>query len=343
MALATEQKLFKMLETLAYINSVTDLERLLQLIMKSIKEVMESEASSLMLLDDETNELYFSSVEGGSDKIMEIRIPADQGIAGRVCTTGKPVIENDVAHSKHHFKKADQKTSFQTRKLICVPLTVQKKRIGVLQALNKIGDSDYTKEDLRLFEAFALQVAVAIENARLYNLAVYDGLTQVFVRRYFEGWLSQEYARVKRYHREFSLLMFDIDHFKKVNDTYGHQAGDYVLREVSRLAKAAVRESDTMARYGGEEFIIGLPETNLEAARKQAERIRKAIEKHKFVFEGKEIPVTISIGLTNYVTKPQTESARFIKDADMALYRSKENGRNRVTLSTTLSAEDSVH
>lgn len=338
-----EQKLYKLLETLAYINSVTELDSLLSLIMRSIKEVMESEASSLMLLDEETNELYFSSVAGGSDKIKEIRIPADQGIAGRVCTTGKPLIVNDVANSEFHLKKVDKKTSFQTRQLLCVPLDVQKKRIGVLQALNKNGNADYSPEDLKLFEVFAHQVAIAIENARLYNLAVYDGLTKVYVRRYFEGWLIQEYARVKRYNRAFSLLMFDIDHFKSVNDTHGHQAGDYVLQEVAKLAKATIRESDTLARYGGEEFIVGLPETSMEQAQIQAERLRQGIASHKFIYEGIEIPVTISIGVTNYIAKPQKQAEGFIKDADLALYRSKENGRNQVTLSTTLSAEESIH
>lgn len=326
------RKLFKMLETLALINATTDLDQLLQLIMKAIKEVMESEASSLMLLDATTNELYFSKVEGGSDKVKEIRIKADQGIAGHVCQTGKPLIVNDVSRSKYFLKTVDKKTKFKTKAIICVPLISQKKPMGVLQALNKKGNKKFDKTDLQLFTAFAHQVTIAIENARLYNMAIYDGLTKVHMRRFFEAWAAEEFARVRRYQTDFSMILFDIDHFKKVNDTYGHQAGDYVLQEVARVVKKNIRRADVIARYGGEEFVIGLPETPLEKAQFAAERIRKAVEKQEFVFEGTKIPVTISVGVANYQNHPEELMDTFVKDADKALYDSKESGRNRVTV-----------
>ncbi len=326
------QKLFKMLEILPMINATTDLDQLLQVIMKAIKEVMESEASSLMLLDATTNELYFSKVEGGSNKVKEIRIQATQGVAGHVCQTGKPLIVNNVAESEFFLKTVDEKTKFQTRNILCVPLISQKKPIGVLEALNKKDAQEFTESDLKLFTAFADQVSIAIENARLYNMAVYDGLTKVHMRRFFEGWIEEEFARVRHYQTNFSLLMFDIDHFKRVNDTYGHQAGDHILREVARIAKENLRNTDILARYGGEEFIIGFPETELGGAVLGADRIRKAIETHEFNFEGKKIPITISIGVTNYQMHPTEKIDAFIKQADQALYVSKESGRNQVTV-----------
>ena len=325
-------KFYKMLDTLALINSTQDLDKLLQLIMKTIKNVMEAQASSLMLLDPEKNELYFNTVEGGSAKVKEIRIQAHQGIAGHVASTGQPLIVNDVEKSKYFLKSVDQRTRFKTRQIICVPLVNRGKTIGVLQALNKRGHQDFNKEDERLFGAFGHQVSVAIDNARLYNMAFYDALTRVYMRRYFEAWLEQEFARVKRYHTNLSLMMFDIDHFKKINDAHGHQAGDYILRKLAETVKANVRLADVVARYGGEEFVVCLPETTVEKAKFSGERIRKAVEQTKFIYEGKTIPVTISVGITSFKLTPEKTAAQFIKDADTALYRSKEGGRNRVTL-----------
>ena len=325
-------KLYKMLETLALINSTQDLDTLLKLIMKSVKEVMEAEASSLMLLDPEKNELYFNTVEGGSDKIKEIRIKVDQGIAGHVVQTQKPMIVNDVTKSEFFLKSVDKKTTFHTRSIICVPLLNRNKVIGVIEALNKTGNQDFTPEDERLFMAFSNQVSIAIDNARLYNMAFYDALTKVFMRRYFEAWLSQEFSRVKRYKTDLSLIMFDIDHFKKINDTYGHQAGDFVLSELSQVVKEAVREADIVARYGGEEFVVCLPETKVEEAKYSAERIRASVEKKQFIYEGTKIPVTVSLGVASFRNTPEDTVEQFIKDADTALYHSKESGRNQFTL-----------
>ncbi len=326
------EKMYKMMETLALINSTLDEEKLLQMIMKAIKEVMEAEASSLMLLDPNTRELYFSTVEGGSQHVKEIRIKANQGIAGHVMQTGKPFIVNDVSKSEFFLKSVDQKTSFQTRSILCVPLISRNKTVGVLEALNKTGGKEFNEEDVKLFMAFSNQVSVAIDNAKLYNMAFYDGLTKIFVRRYVEAWLETEYARVRRYNTDLSLIMFDIDHFKKINDTYGHQAGDFVLKELAVTVKNSIRQADIFGRYGGEEFIVCLPETKVEKALHSAERIRKAVEEKEFMYEGKKIPVTISLGVASFKQMPEDKVSRFIKDADEALYFSKEHGRNQVTL-----------
>ncbi|MBI4040401.1 MAG: sensor domain-containing diguanylate cyclase [Deltaproteobacteria bacterium] len=326
------KKLYQTMDTLALINSVQDLDQLLGLIMKSIKEVMDAEASSLMLLDPTTNELYFSTIEGGSEKVKEIRIKADQGIAGQVCQTGKPLIVNDVSQSKFFLKTVDKFSKFKTKSMMCVPLKNRGKTIGVLQALNKHNDQKFDEDDLNLFVAFSNQVAVAIDNAKLYNMAFYDALTKAFMRRYAEAWLETEYARVQRYHTDLAVVMFDIDHFKKINDTYGHQAGDYVLRELSQLVKANIRGADVLSRMGGEEFLICMPETSLDKALQSAERVRQVIADKAFIYEGTPIPVTISLGIASFSQFPEAEWKKFLKDADLALYHSKEHGRNQVTI-----------
>src|SRR3990167_7645018 len=227
------KKLYKALDTLALINSTQDLDRLIALILNAVKEVMGVEASSLAQVDPKTNEIYLSQAAGGSELVKTIRLKMGEGIAGQVAMTQKPMVVNDVKSSKVHYKLADTKTSFETKGVLCVPLIVRDKTIGVLQALNKLDRQDFSKEDLKIFTSFANQVAVALENARLYQLAVYDGLTGIFDRRYFNAWIEQEYSRVKRYNTNLSLIMFDIDHFKSTNDTHGHQAGDFVLQTLA--------------------------------------------------------------------------------------------------------------
>ena len=163
-------------------------------------------------------------------------------------------------------------------------------------------------------------------------MAFYDSLTKIFGRRYVEAWLETEYARVKRYNTDLALVLFDIDHFKKINDTYGHQAGDFVLQELAATVKSVIRQADVLGRYGGEEFLVCMPETKVEKALLSAERIRKGVEEKEFIYDGKKIPVTISLGVASFRQMPEDKVSRFIKDADEALYFSKEHGRNRVTL-----------
>lgn len=163
----------------------------------------------------------------------------------------------------------------------------------------------------------------------IYQVTISDGLTQISNKRYFLEFLEREIARCRRYERALSLLMFDIDHFKKINDEHGHLAGDCVLRELAGLVKARVRREECFARYGGEEFAIVLPESGPEKARLFAKRLLEQVADHLFVFEGRAIPVTVSIGVAG-MTPDLTEPTQFIKAADAALYRAKREGRNRV-------------
>ncbi len=177
--------------------------------------------------------------------------------------------------------------------------------------------------------------STALENARLYNLATVDALTRLFVRRYFQVQIDQEFKRARRYHHRLALLMTDIDKFKTFNDTYGHQQGDQVLREVAGAVKRSLREIDIPARYGGEEFGIVLPETDLTGAMIVAERIRRHVEQTmvpRVGGLGDPLRVTISIGVASFPENPAGSSDDMVKLADEALYRAKENGRNRVEL-----------
>ncbi len=171
-----------------------------------------------------------------------------------------------------------------------------------------------------------------IENAyheEIYRLTTIDGLTQVYNKRYFLETIEREMGRAQRYRRDLSLIMFDIDHFKKINDTYGHLAGDYVLKQLAAVIKSRIRREDILSRYGGEEFSIILPEIDTYNALQFAEKIRRLTEKSLFRFEDTEIPVTISIGVAALLPDV-TDPTEFVKLADEKLYEAKEKGRNRV-------------
>jgi two-component system, cell cycle response regulator len=163
----------------------------------------------------------------------------------------------------------------------------------------------------------------------IYRLTIVDGLTQVHNKRYLLEFLEREMARCARHGCTLSLAMIDIDHFKRVNDDFGHLAGDAVLRELGLLLQVRVRKDECLARYGGEEFALVLPETSLGRAVDLVDKLRLHVEAHSFVFEDRRLPVTFSAGVAELV--PGEESAlAFIKAADRRLYEAKAGGRNRV-------------
>jgi diguanylate cyclase (GGDEF)-like protein len=167
---------------------------------------------------------------------------------------------------------------------------------------------------------------------QMYESALRDGLTKAFNKKYFTDRLESEYTFSLRHATPLALVLFDIDHFKKVNDTYGHQAGDHVLSEISVLLTGALRAEDVFARYGGEEFGVICRGSDAAQALVVGERMRKAVEAHKFVYDGSNIPVTISVGVAVLPDETVKDANDLVSHADQALYKSKHGGRNRVTL-----------
>jgi diguanylate cyclase (GGDEF)-like protein len=163
----------------------------------------------------------------------------------------------------------------------------------------------------------------------IYRLTVEDSLTRIPNKRSLMEFLDKEFARARRYQRNLSVVMIDLDHFKNVNDTYGHLTGDFVLREFAQLANLRIRREEILARYGGEEFACILPEMNLEEATEFAEAVRKSVEEHVFRFEGVTLRLTASLGVAT-MTQALTRPEALLLGADEALYRAKRDGRNRV-------------
>jgi diguanylate cyclase (GGDEF)-like protein len=188
---------------------------------------------------------------------------------------------------------------------------------------------DYVKVGGSIFKFLSGGDIESLYHEEIYRLTIVDGLTQINNKRFLLEFLEREIGRSQRYGRALSLLLFDIDHFKTVNDNYGHPAGDAVLREMALRIKQYVRKEECFARYGGEEFAIALPESGPENSRKFADKVRRLIADQPFEFEGQKFSVTISVGVAE-LSGQMSEPIGLIKIADANLYKAKKAGRNRV-------------
>jgi len=191
-----------------------------------------------------------------------------------------------------------------------------------------LNNSDRIKVGPTILKFLSGADAEAKYHEEIYRMTIIDGLTQIHNKRYLYEALEREVIRARRHARDLSVLMFDIDYFKRINDQYGHLAGDYVLRELARVVQDRIRRDEVFARYGGEEFAIVLPETPLEGAGALAENLRQRVAEHNFVFQSERIPVTISVGCA-LLTDDKT-ATDLIQRADEKLYEAKRSGRNRV-------------
>lgn len=202
---------------------------------------------------------------------------------------------------------------------------VNEEQISAAQAL---ANGDRVKVGPTILKFLSGADAEAKYHEEIYRMTIVDGLTQIHNKRFLQEELERELMRARRHNRHLSALMFDIDHFKRINDQYGHLAGDHVLRELARVVQERIRRDEIFARWGGEEFALILPETPLEGAKLLAEDLRARIENHRFVFQGEHIPVTISGGAA--LLGEDDTSADLIKAADTKLYEAKRSGRNRI-------------
>lgn len=188
---------------------------------------------------------------------------------------------------------------------------------------------DYVKVGGSIFKFLSGGDIESLYHEEIYRLTIVDGLTQINNKRFLLEYLEREIGRSQRYGRALSLLLFDIDHFKMINDNYGHPAGDAVLREMALRIKQYVRKEECFARYGGEEFAVALPESGPDKSRKFAEKVRRLIADQPFEFEDHNFSVTISIGVAE-LSGQMSEPIALIKIADANLYKAKQAGRNRV-------------
>jgi len=279
-----------------------------------------------------------------NDHILDMTFRVVEGVTGEAIANGeKTYIRDTLKESRFLHYKGERiiEGSFLT-----IPLIFKKEVLGVLN-FHKPEVDGFSEEEQRMLNLVANQIALAIENAKLYtkarDLSVKDELTGLYNRRHFQTVLQIEWKRAVRFHRPLSLLMVDVDYFKKYNDTFGHLQGDRVLKEMAQLLKKSIREIDTVARFGGEEFIVLLPDTDKKGALAVGEKLRKIVETYRFIETGTSdiSPLTISVGVSSYPDDVR-DLDDLIDHADIALYDAKDAGRNKVICYPQLSLPTSI-
>jgi len=302
------------------------------LISSMLKQIVDYDTMDIRLVDDEAEELVaIYARDENAEEVLSFRSSLDEGVSGWVVRHNEAQLVNDMDH--------DPRAVFipgtvegEPQASIIVPLNVRDKVTGVL-SIDRLHGHTFDEQELEPAKLFANMAAIAIQNARSYEemerQAISDGLTGIHNYRHFRETLEATISRAQRYDETFCLLMMDLDHFKAVNDTIGHQAGDDVLRTVADVLRGCSRASDYQARYGGEEFVMLLPQTGLSEASTLAERVRSQVAEIAVGHPG--LHVTMSIGVASFPDSAH-DSDGVLAAADAALLRAKARGRDRVCL-----------
>ncbi|HUB09189.1 MAG TPA: sensor domain-containing diguanylate cyclase [Myxococcales bacterium] len=319
------------------LTSTLDIREVMRIIMQKVSELLKPQNWSLLLVDEKKNELYFEIAVGeGAEKIKGLRIQLGEGIAGWVAREGVPVTVTDVRQDPRFSARFDEVAHFNTRAVLAVPLRCKGRTLGVIEVINGFSAQDFSEDDVRTLASIADYAAIALENARNFQrieeLTVVDDHTGLFNSRYLYRQLEVETVRARRFGHPLSIVFLDLDHFKTVNDTYGHQLGSQLLREVGSVLLSTLRAIDVATRYGGDEFVVLLPETDRAQAKLAAERLRQAMGERYFLKDhGLAVRITASFGVATF-PDDASSADELMRKADMAMYQVKESGRDGVRL-----------
>lgn len=324
----TNAELRTQIELLAAMREVTrvvtndvDFERILEDVLRIVEGLLETEAITIYLIEGSSDEIVPQAQRRDDATYFGTKIRSD---------------ELDLEHASEAYRTQSVLRLAEDDVLhLFFALRADRECLGVLELMRRLEGSPERRTAMvehleHQARDMAEHIAVAIKTSHLHDKTIIDGLTQLYSKRYFMEQMEANTNLAGRHQKPFSLIMVDVDHFKRVNDTYGHLTGDTVLVGVARMLKKMLRRYDSAYRYGGEELSIILPETNCEGAAKLAERTRQRVEKLTFTSEdGRKLKVTASFGVASY--GPGRDAAgSLIGAADAVLYRAKETGRNRV-------------
>lgn len=312
-----------------------DMEQVLVSLFEQVRMVLPVDVFYVSTFDYESQviDLPIYYEDGAFIKVEPRSIHTKPGITGEIIRDSRTIHLPDTmvpgVEERYHIIRRDGR---KCRSYVGVPLIVLDRVVGVV-SMQSYQPNAYSSDQVRLLETIATQAAIAIQNARLYDqmkqMAITDPVTHLFTRRHFIFLGRSEVERAVRYSRALSILMVDIDFFKKVNDTYGHSAGDQVLYGVAKVCREALRTTDIIGRWGGEEFAIVLPEADRDGAALIAERIRRMVANTNIPLAKDHVIVTVSIGFT-VLNKDACSLEVLIDLADQAMYRAKASGRNQV-------------
>lgn len=322
------------------VNVIKDFDQLINFAVEKVTKILEARKCSLMLINEYTDQLTIQAAKGISDEVIKgTKIELGEPIAGVVAQERKPLLVKNIEYEKR-FRRANR-PEYLTRSFLSVPVTLEEKLIGVINVADKQSrfsldaDKPYVKNreqefndtDLKILSAIAREFAIAIENVKVYkelkHLTITDPLTRIYNYRHFSKSLDYEVKRNHRVSGDLSVMMIDVDDFKEYNDSYGHLEGDVLLKEIGRILKTNLRETDIVCRYAGDEFSVILPNTNAYGAQHAALKVKKAAEDFKF-----RQPVTLSVGISHCYDG--LSSHELIQRADQALYEAKNDGKSQI-------------
>lgn len=335
--LEDEQKLLKnTVEELNFLNKLSFLmssslnpETIIKSLARNLKDALFFDILSVMMLDNKEIFLKIHSRKPlEKDLLDDVNRNIHKSFAKFV---GKTVYLNKI--SVKPPARADKIFNIPHGSEVNINLKVAGKKLGVLKII-RFTMEDFSHDEKNLMSTVSNQLALSLNNAlehkKYLELASHDFLTKALNRRTADEVIGREFSRSGRYKTDLSVVMLDLDHFKKINDSWGHQAGDIVLKKVSDIIFKCLRDTDIFARYGGEEFLIILPQTDIEEAGTLAERIREVIESSMFNIQEGSIKLTSSLGIASYPFTEIKDKDELIRLADSALYQAKKNGRNCV-------------
>lgn len=314
------------------ISSSLNIQKVYEVFVNELKEVVEADFTAIVTIEE--NEIYFAalSTEVGSAWRIGQKIPLAGTATEWVSLNKKPYYERDLAQNRR-FSTGEEYFKRGIRSILYLPLQIKNEASGVL-IIGSCKLNAYGQEQIELLEHLASQIAAPIDNSRLYaraeQIARIDSTTELFNRRHFDERMREEIDRHSRYGDILSLLLLDLDNFKKYNDTYGHLAGDRLLVQAAMFIRNTVRSSDLAFRYGGDEFAIILPNSSTVEAFSVAERIR---EKISVEMSNRQLDITVSIGLASWPGDGQTLD-EICNAADIALYYAKRTGQNRTSIAS---------
>lgn len=320
------------------LNGVLTPEQVYEVGLDSVRQIAAYDFAAIALYDEESDRHRVMEVDGQAASTPgdwnDVDFESNQGLASMVVRNRHYLPVGGQLRERQACVLTEEQDFSQLESLVVLPLIAQDKAVGTMIVGHREAEQ-FPTERREMLEVVANQIAVTLQNARMYEemetMAKFDGLTGLANRRHFQTKLEETMARHKRAGRTFGLILTDIDHFKSVNDTYGHPVGDEVLRQVGRVFSEQMREIDVPARYGGEEFVMILEDTDLDGARLVAERLRKAIAALEFETDQGLLQCTISLGVA--VGPWDSDEPHTLVDlADQALYHSKENGRDQVSV-----------
>lgn len=304
--------------------SETTVKGVLEELMKAIGNCFAPLDWSVLVLDRGAKELVFKIAVGKAAKsLVGMRIPADEGIAGWVCSNGKELLIEDASSDPRWSARVDGVTGFNTESIIAVPLKTEDRVFGVIELVNKLDGGRFSALEMRTLATIADFAAIAIEKAvylaQARKLAMNDPLTGLLNRRGLSRILDRERTRLRRYGGSIAFILADVDDFKGINDTRGHDAGDAVLKAVADALLSRSRESDAVARMGGDEFLVAMMPATAEEAERARERFAAALEAASA--SGPAGPFSVSLGVH---ASEDWDVEALLKGSDKDLYRRKE-------------------